>query len=189
MRNFCSPPRSPSVWWDPNARGYQFPKRGIRQARTHSRIQYGDAAGPADGRRSDRALLFHQHVRAVELLQLTDRRDEHPARKERKSFFGSLSNSAVRTYMSNTATLKSQVGKEIKKQRELTNSPRRTRKTRRASSRSFELGSQRHRRRHDPVFSRLCSDGKLPLGPTDSHGVSHISCRCRPRWSIASRTS
>lgn len=40
--------------------------------------------------------------------------------KSVKSFFGSLSNSAVRTYMSNTATLKSQVGKEIKKQRELT---------------------------------------------------------------------
>jgi general secretion pathway protein L len=39
--------------------------------------------------------------------------------KSVKSFFGSLSNSAVRTYMSNTSTLKSSVAKELKKQREL----------------------------------------------------------------------
>jgi general secretion pathway protein L len=36
-----------------------------------------------------------------------------------KSFFGNLSNSAVRTYMANTTTLRASVNKELKKEREL----------------------------------------------------------------------
>jgi general secretion pathway protein L len=40
--------------------------------------------------------------------------------KSVKSFFGSVSNSAVRTYMSNVTTLRNSVNKELKKQRELT---------------------------------------------------------------------
>jgi general secretion pathway protein L len=39
--------------------------------------------------------------------------------KSVKAFFGSVSNSAVRTYMSNVSTLRNSVNKELKKQREL----------------------------------------------------------------------
>lgn len=39
--------------------------------------------------------------------------------KALKSFFGSISSSAIRTYMSNTTTLKSNINKELDKQREI----------------------------------------------------------------------
>lgn len=49
------------------------------------------------------------------------RMEEVDAQLERsvKSFFGSISSSAVRTYMSNTATLKGSINKELGKQRDL----------------------------------------------------------------------
>ena len=66
--------------------------------------------------------------------------------------------------MSNTSTLKSQVNKELKKQRELSQlSTPEPEGPGEFPARSFELGSQGHRRRHDSVLARRCSDGELPL--------------------------